>query len=117
MQAHNRPNKYNAAINLLCMNARIGVLNSENLGTKIMENRGLDQKIWALEAFRGKMVFLGGLEEFLKFLKWLEGLWRKKNRALAEFGDFWPFGLLQNLGILGHFFGILDGLEWFRTYL
>jgi hypothetical protein len=33
--------------------------NSKNLGARIMENGALDQKIWALEAFGGKMVFLG----------------------------------------------------------
>jgi hypothetical protein len=32
-------------------------MNSEILGARIRENRALDQKIWALEAFRGKMVF------------------------------------------------------------
>jgi hypothetical protein len=113
MQAHNRPNKYNAAINLLCMNARIeGVLNSENLGTKIMENRGLDQKIWALEAFRGKMVFLGGLEEFLKFLKWLEGLWRKKKQGSCRIWGFFGIWALAEFGDLGAFFW---NFGWFRV--
>jgi hypothetical protein len=37
------------------MNARIErAMNSENLGARIIENRALDQKIWALEAFGAK---------------------------------------------------------------
>jgi hypothetical protein len=32
-------------------------MNSENMGARIMENGALDQKIWALEAFRGKAFF------------------------------------------------------------
>ncbi len=43
------------------MNARIErAMDSKNLGTRITGNGALDQMIWALEAFRGKMVFLGG---------------------------------------------------------
>jgi hypothetical protein len=34
-------------------------MNSENLGARIMRNGALNKKIWALKAFRGKMVFLG----------------------------------------------------------
>jgi hypothetical protein len=104
-QAHNRPNKYNAENNLLCMNARIErAKNSENLGLRIEENGALDQKIWALESFRGKMVFLGGSEEFLEFLKWWEGLWPKRQGSCG----IWE--------IFRDFCGIFDGLEWFRTY-
>jgi hypothetical protein len=33
--------------------------NSENLGARITENGALDREIWALEAFRGKMIFSG----------------------------------------------------------
>jgi hypothetical protein len=33
--------------------------NSENLGARNTENGALDQKIWALEALRGKIVFVG----------------------------------------------------------
>jgi hypothetical protein len=47
-------------------------MNFEHLGTRIMENGALDQKIWALEAFRGKIVFSGGSEAILEFLEWLE---------------------------------------------
>jgi hypothetical protein len=32
-------------------------MNPENLGTRIMWNGALDQKIWALEACRGKQSF------------------------------------------------------------
>jgi hypothetical protein len=44
-------------------------------------------KIWALETFRGKMVFSGGFWGFLKFCEWLEGL-GAKDRALAKCGNF-----------------------------
>jgi hypothetical protein len=38
------------------MNALIeGAINSENLGARIAENGAWNQKIWALEVFRGKM--------------------------------------------------------------
>jgi hypothetical protein len=41
------------------MNACIeSAMNYENLGARITENRALDQKIWAIEAFRGKTIFL-----------------------------------------------------------
>jgi hypothetical protein len=49
-------------------------------------------KIWALEAFQGKMVFLGGIWGFLKFWEWLEGL-GAKDRALDKCWNF--------LGIFG----------------
>jgi hypothetical protein len=40
------------------MNGRIErVVDSKILGARITENRALDRKIWALEAFRGKMFF------------------------------------------------------------
>jgi hypothetical protein len=56
MQSTDWTNKSNAATNLLCMNARIErVMNSENLGARIMKNEALDHKI--LEACKGKMVF------------------------------------------------------------
>jgi hypothetical protein len=51
----------------------------------------LVQKIWALEAFRGKMVFSGGSGVIQEFLEWLEGL-GAKDRGSCEFwrffGDF-----------------------------
>jgi hypothetical protein len=40
------------------MNARIKIaMNSENLGERITQNRALDQKVWALGSFRGKIGF------------------------------------------------------------
>jgi hypothetical protein len=62
-------------------------MNSENLGARIMENGAWNQKIWALEAFRGKMVSLGGSGAILEFFEQLEGF-AQKTRALANFGDF-----------------------------
>jgi hypothetical protein len=42
------------------MNARIErAVNFENLSPRIMVNGGLDQNIWAKEAFRGEMVSSG----------------------------------------------------------
>jgi hypothetical protein len=80
------------------MNARTErVMNSKNLGARIMRNGALDQKIWALEAYMGKMVFLGGSGLILEFLEWLEGL-GAKDKALAEFGNF--------LGIFVNFFRV-----------
>jgi hypothetical protein len=43
------------------------MMNSKKLGARIRENEALGQKIWALEAFKGKIVFLGGSKEFLEF--------------------------------------------------
>jgi hypothetical protein len=86
------------------MNARIErVMNFENLGAKIMRNRALDEKIWALEAFKDKAVILGGSGGICGILEWLEGLGAKEQ------------GLLRNLRIFWWFFGILEGLEGFRT--
>jgi hypothetical protein len=57
------------------MNARIErAMNFENLGARIMENRALDRKIWAFEAFNGKTVFSRGSRQILEFLEWMEGL-------------------------------------------
>jgi hypothetical protein len=39
-------------------------MNFEKLGARIMENRALDQKIWGLEAVRGKTIFLRGFGQF-----------------------------------------------------
>jgi hypothetical protein len=50
------------------MNARIKrVMNYENLGTRIMENRARDRKIWALEAFKGNTTFSRGFGVFVGF--------------------------------------------------
>jgi hypothetical protein len=57
------------------MNARIErAMNFENLGARIMENRDLDRKIWAFEAFNCKTVFSRGSGQILDFLEWMEGL-------------------------------------------
>jgi hypothetical protein len=98
--------KYNAANNLLCMNARIErAINFENLGARIMQNGALVQKIRGLEAFRGKMGFLVGSGAILEFLVWLEGL-GIKDRGSWEVCEFF-----------GDFYGFLDCVEWFRIYL
>jgi hypothetical protein len=61
------------------MNAWIErAINSENLGARITENAAWNQKIWALEAFRGKIVFLWGYGAILEFLEWLEGFGAKE---------------------------------------
>jgi hypothetical protein len=66
------------------MNARIErAINSDNLGVRITENGALGQKIWALEAFKGKTVFSGGSGVILEFLEWLEGFGAKAG-ALVE---------------------------------
>jgi hypothetical protein len=44
-------------------------MNSEKLGARITGKGALDQKIWALEVFRGKIVFSGGSRAILKFLE------------------------------------------------
>jgi hypothetical protein len=62
-------------------------MNSKNLGARMMENRAWNQNIWALEAFRGKMVFLGGSGAILEFLEWLEGL-GVKDRGSCEIWEF-----------------------------
>jgi hypothetical protein len=79
-------------------------MNSVNVGARIMRNGDLDQKIWAMEAFRGKMVFLGGPRVILEFLEWLEGL-GAKDRAPANFGDFRGFcGIFEGLGPICKYF-------------
>jgi hypothetical protein len=83
------------------MNARPErVMNSENLGARITCNEALDQKIRALEACRGKIVFSRGSGVVLEFLEWLEGLWHKRQ----GFCRIWDFC------------GFLEYLEWVWTY-
>jgi hypothetical protein len=62
-------------------------MNSENLGVRITKNGALDQKLWALEAFRGKTVFrrLWGNSRIFRVV---EGSWRENTGALAKFGNF-----------------------------
>jgi hypothetical protein len=51
------------------MNARIGrVMNFENLGTRIMENKALDQKIWLWKLSGAKRSFYEVLGVFVEFL-------------------------------------------------
>jgi hypothetical protein len=73
-------------------------MNSENLGTRIMENGALDQKIWALKAFRGKTVFLGCSRGYLWNFGVVGGFWHKRQgllRSLKKFQGFlWIFGVL-----------------------
>jgi hypothetical protein len=93
-------NKYNAASNLLCMNARIErMVNAMNLSVRITVNRALDQKIWAMKAFRGKTVFSGVFWGFLEFWSGWRGL-AQNTGASAKFGNF--------LGIFGEFSGCLE---------
>jgi hypothetical protein len=55
---HTIKNRYNAANNLLCINARIErVMISENLGARITKNRALDQKIWLWKLSGAKRSF------------------------------------------------------------
>jgi hypothetical protein len=88
------------------MNARIErVINSENLGARIMRNGALDQKIWALKACRGKTIFSGGSGVIMEFLEWLEGL-GSKDRDSCKIWEFFR-----------DFCGFFECLVWFRTYL
>jgi hypothetical protein len=62
-------------------------MNFENLGARILANVACNQKIWAPEAFRGKIVFLGVSRVIMDF--WSD--WRvlvQKTGALANFVDF-----------------------------
>jgi hypothetical protein len=71
------------------MNAIIErAMNSKNLGAGITRNGALDQKIWFLEAFRGKTVFF---RRFWGNSNFFWSGWRvlaQKIGALAKFGDF-----------------------------
>jgi hypothetical protein len=64
-------------------------------GRKNHQKWARDQKIWALEDFRGKTVFSGGSGAILEFLEWLEGL-GVKYRGSCEIwgfsGNFVDFG-------------------------
>jgi hypothetical protein len=85
------------------MNARIErAMNFQNLGARIMRNEALDQKIWALEACRGKMVFIGGSCGS-------SGIFGVVGGSLAQ-----KTGLLWNLGIFQGFlwiFGVFGALQ------
>jgi hypothetical protein len=62
-------------------------MNSENLGARITGNRALDQKIWALEAFKGKIVFSRCSRGICGIFEWLQGL-GIEHRSFAEFRNF-----------------------------
>jgi hypothetical protein len=50
------------------MSAKIeGMMNSNNLGERIMENEVLDMKIWAFEALGVKQTFQKVLGAYLEF--------------------------------------------------
>jgi hypothetical protein len=70
-------------------------------GRENHSNRALDRKIWALEALKGKTVFSGGSRGICG-IEWLESLGGKEQELLWSLGNFW---------------GFLECLEWFRTYL
>jgi hypothetical protein len=55
----------------------------------------------ALEAFKGKMVFLGGFGVILEFLEGLEGLWYKRQGSCG----IWEFS-----GIFVDFWSVWSGL-------
>jgi hypothetical protein len=88
------------------MNERIQkAMNSENLGARIMGNGVLDQKIWALKALKGKMVFSGDSKGICGILKWLESFGAKDRGSCKVWGFFGDFG------------GFLECLEWVGAYL
>jgi hypothetical protein len=70
-----------------------------------MRNGALDQKVWALEALKGKIVFSGGSGVICGILEWLE-LFGAKDRGSCEMWEFF-----RDCG------GFLECLEWFGTYL
>jgi hypothetical protein len=80
-------------------------MNSEHLGTRITENGALDQKIWALEAFRGKMVFLEGSREYLWNFRVVEGFWHKRQGLLWSLENFQ--GFLWIFGVFGEVYDLL----------
>jgi hypothetical protein len=87
--------------------------NSVNFRTRITENGAPDRKIWALEDFKGKTVFLGGSEGICGIFEWLEAL-AQKNRGSCEvwefFGDFGGFwSVWCSLGLACKYFLKADG--------
>jgi hypothetical protein len=78
------------------MNAKLErVMNSENLSARIRKNGALDDKIWPLETFRGKMVISGGYGCIYGILEWLEGVGAKYRCSCKIWGisrafvEFW----------------------------
>jgi hypothetical protein len=74
------------------MNARIErAMNFENLGARITENRALDQRDMALEAFKGKTVFSRGSWGYLWNFKVVGGFWHRRQGLLRCLESFWGF--------------------------
>jgi hypothetical protein len=77
-----------------CMNRKGDVF--WEFGGKNHGKQSLESKDMALEAFSGKMIFLGGSGIVLNFLEWLEGLLHKRHGSCQSwefFGVFlWNFG-------------------------
>jgi hypothetical protein len=67
-------------------------MNADNLDARIMRNGALDQKIWALETYRGKTDFSGGSGVILEFFEQLEGIGAKERGSCDFGGFFWNFG-------------------------
>jgi hypothetical protein len=67
------------------------VMNSKNLGARIMGNRVLDQKIWDFEVLGGKTVFSGGSGAILEFLEWLDSLGPKDRGSHEIWVNFQGF--------------------------
>jgi hypothetical protein len=63
------------------------VVNSQNLGARITKNGALDQKIWALEAFRVKRSYQECSRVILEFWSGWRAL-TQKTRPLAKFENF-----------------------------
>jgi hypothetical protein len=78
------------------------MMNSENLGARGMKNGALDRKIWALEAFNGKTIFLGDSRGDSRIF-W--SCWRVFTQKTGAFVEFWEF-----LGIFVDFWSIWSGL-------
>jgi hypothetical protein len=65
---------------------------SENFGARITEIGITVAKIWALEGFRGKMVFSKGFRGFSEILGVLGGSWHKRYGSCEVwefFEDVW----------------------------
>jgi hypothetical protein len=81
------------------------MMNSKNLGARIMGNGALDRKIWALKALKGGTIISGGSRGICAILSgWRALAW--KNRGSCGVWEFF-----------GDFGGFLELLRWFRSYL
>jgi hypothetical protein len=73
-------------------------MNSENLGTRIVENEAWNQKIWALEAFWGGNGLFRRFWSNSEILGVVGGSWRKRQGLLQILGIFRDF-LCKIVGI------------------